>query len=157
MLHLYYLHTNGDLIHKNDIDGQAADIRESDFAIGLWFLDDLRRVDAWRILVESLAAGAHKDRVFDLATKWGCSNDDAYNYANYLDFILEMDGNDFCAKPSWFNNLLESPAGFGPTALEAISDLCKQLGYKPSKMWGKSFKDLLEEKHPDNQQFGVGA
>ena len=57
MLHLYYLHTNGDLIHKNDIDGQAADIRESDFATCLWFLDDLRRADAWRILVESLAAG----------------------------------------------------------------------------------------------------
>ena len=58
MKHIYYLHENGDLIHKGKIDGSiAADIRESPFARGLWFLDTDNREDAWSILVEALAGG----------------------------------------------------------------------------------------------------
>lgn len=155
--HIYYLHVNGDLIYKPNTDTQSADIRESDFAVALWFMDAGNRADAWRILVEATAAGANKDRIFGLATKWGCTNEDALNYANYLDLTLEMDGPDFCVKPSWFVNLEESEAGFGPTAIEAFADLATQLGYKPSKMWGNSFHDLVQEKSPDNKQFGAGA
>ena len=155
--HLYYLHTNGDLIHKPDTDTQAADIRESDFAVGLWFINTMNRADAWQLLVEALAAGANKDRVFSLATKWNCTNEDAQNYAQYAGFNLEKDGSDYCATPKWHVDLMTSPAGFGPTALDAIAALAKELGYKPSKMWGTSFAYLLEEKNPDNQQFGAGA
>ena len=43
-----------------------------------------------------------------------------------------------------FKNLQESIVGFGNNTLEAMADLCKKLGYKPNKMWGASFKDLLK-------------
>ena len=155
--HIYYLHTNGDLIHKPNTDTQAADIRESDFAVALWFLDTINRADAWKLLVEATAAGGNKDRIFGLATKWGCTNEDAHNYANYLGLTLDMDGNAFCVKPLWFINLAVSPAGFGPTAIEAFADLANQLDYKPSKMWGNNFHDLVQENSPDSKQHGAGA
>lgn len=35
----YYLHSNGALIYKPDHDGTVADIRDSNFARGLWPMD----------------------------------------------------------------------------------------------------------------------
>ncbi len=55
----YYLHTNGELIYKRDLDGTAADIRESTFARALWPMEPSDREGAWRILIEGLAAGAN--------------------------------------------------------------------------------------------------
>ncbi len=145
----YYLHTNGDLIYKNDVDGGGiADARESSFVRAVWPVYPELRACAWDILVESLAAGADKNRVFEIASKWGATNEDATNYAQALGFNLSMDGNQHCATRSDFVDLHNSPAGFGDTALEAISELAKELGYKPSKMWGASFKNLLSPK-PD--------
>jgi hypothetical protein len=37
--HVYYLHTNGELIHKNYTEGIEADFRESDFVKAFWVLD----------------------------------------------------------------------------------------------------------------------
>lgn len=140
----YYLHINGDLIYKRDLDGTAADIRESDFARGLWPMDPEDRAGAWRIVVEAGAAGASHERVRELAEKWSCDDDDATNYANHIGITLERDGNKMCAKRSDFDNLQESPAGFGDTSLEAMIDLAKQLGFTPSKMWGVGFADLVK-------------
>jgi len=141
----YYLHTNGELIFKREFGGETvAGIRESDFARGLWFFDPQDREGAWAILVEGLAAGANKDRVADLMGKWQCDNEDAKHFAERVGCLLSMDGDQYCATRTDFDNLQESPAGFGHTALEAMADLCKELGYKPSKMWGASFKDLLK-------------
>ena len=70
----YYLHQNGELIYKQDLDGIEADIRESPFAVALWPCNTSNRAHAWRILVEGLAAGAHKDRIMELAQKWECSH-----------------------------------------------------------------------------------
>ena len=139
----YYLHTNGDLIFKKAYDGTAADIRESDFARAMWPMDPSNRANAWQILVEGNAAGANKQRIAELAAKWYCDDTDATHYANYLDFKLFKDGNQWCAAPSDFINLQESPCGFGDTALDAMAALCTELGYKPSKMWGNSFPGLL--------------
>lgn len=144
----YYLHINGDLIYKREVDGTAADIRESDFARGLWPLDPQDRAGAWRICVEGLAAGATKERVMDLAKLWGCNESDAPNYANYLGGSISMDGDQWCATGPGFRDLQLDRAGFGKTPVEAFADLCKSLGYRPSKMWGHDFKSLLDSNKP---------
>ena len=160
--HLYYLHENGDLIHKRELDGSiAAGIRESPFARGLWFIDQNNREHAWNVLVEALAGGAKASRIQELAEFWGCNDSDAPNYAQRLGFLLGKDGSAWCATRGDFINLQESPAGFGNTALEAMAALAKELGYKPSKMWGNTFGSLLtagrDETDIENGQFGVGA
>lgn len=144
----YYLHVNGDMIYKRDMGETAADIRESDFARGLWPLDPQDRAGAWRICVEGLAAGARKERIMDLAKQWGCDEKDAPNYANYLGGNIAMDGDLWCATGPGFRDLQLDLAGFGPTPVEAFADLCKSLGYSPAKMWGHTFKSLLVDRKP---------
>lgn len=139
----YYLHENGDLIYKRELGGTAADIRESSFAKMLWPLDPTDRSGAWRMLVESLACGANKDRVMELAAKWGCDDQDGKMYARYLGAKLAMDGDHWCATRGDFVDLQTSPAGFGKTVIEAFAELCKALNFKPSKMWGATFADLV--------------
>jgi hypothetical protein len=145
----YYLHTNGDLIFKRDYDGVAADIRESDFARALWPVDASDREGAWTILIEALAAGATKQRISELAAKWHCSDEDAEIYADRVGARVFKDGAAWCATRKDFDNLQESPAGFGDTALEALAALAKELGYQPAKMWGASFKQLLRIERSD--------
>lgn len=140
----YYLHTNGDLIYKPDSEGQAADIRDSDFARGLWPMDPTDRAGAWGILVEAKAAGASPERVAELAARWGCTDEDGEVYAERIGAKIGRDGNAWCATRGDFQNLQESPAGFGHTVLEALSELAKDLGYQPSKMWGAHLPDLLK-------------
>lgn len=151
----YYLHINGSMIYKRELGGTAADIRESNFAIGLWPFDPSDRESTWRICIEGLAAGAKADRIKELATLWRCNDTDASTYAQRVGCDLYMDGNKWCAVDRHFINLQESPAGFGDTCLEAMADLCNALGYRPAKMWGATFADLLNKR--ENSQFGVGA
>jgi hypothetical protein len=140
----YYLHVNGDLIFKRETDGSVgADIRESDLARGLWPVYCKDRENAWSILVESLASGASKQRVSDLAEKWKCDDNDAATYADRVGCLLSKDGNAWCASRKDFVNIQESPVGFGETCLDAMAALCRDLGYKPSKMRGATFKHLL--------------
>ena len=140
----YYLHENGELLYKRDLEGTVADIRESDFAIMLWPMDLSDRAGAWRILVEALACDTKQERIFELAEKWKCDDADAEIYAKHVNANLFLDGNAWCATRSDFISLQESPAGFGDTALEALAGLCKELGFEPSKMWGKTFDGLLK-------------
>ena len=142
MIGWYYLHENGSLIYKADGDA-CGDIRESDFARGLWPMDPSDRAGAWRILVEAGAAGADKKRITELAEKWGCNDADAAHYAAHIGARLYLDGNAWCATRGDFENLQESPAGFGDSGLEALTALSRELGYKPSKMWGATFADLV--------------
>jgi hypothetical protein len=138
----FYLHTNNELIYKNDPDA-ITDIRESDFCKAAWSWNGSRGC-AWAILIEAGSIGANKDRIKELAQKWGCNNDDAKNYAEHqAGIILEMDASAFVAKRTDFVNLQESPCGFGESFLDAMSDLCKQLGYVGGKTWGNSFANLL--------------
>jgi hypothetical protein len=139
----YYLHQNGDLIFKKEMGGTAADIRESDFARGLWPVDPSDREGAWSILVEALASGANKQRIEELASKWKCNDEDAKVYAQRIGVKLQMDGDQWHATAPNHINLQESPNGFGHTCLSAMAGLAKELGYRPSKMWGASFKQLL--------------
>lgn len=144
----YYLHINGDMIYKREMGETAAGIRESNFARGLWPLDPQDRAGAWRICVEGLAAGASKERVIELAKKWGCDENDAQNYAKYLGGNIAMDGDHWSATGPGFRDLQLDHAGFGKTPVEAFADLCKKFGYRPSKMWGQTFQSLLSDHKP---------
>ncbi len=139
----YYLHTNGSLIYKRELGGTAADIRESNFAKAMWPFDPGDREGAWRIVVEALAAGADRERVFELAGHWKCDDADADVHAEHIGVALSMDGNQWCATGPGFKDLAVSNAGFGDTKLEAMADLCSTMGYRPSKMWGTSFAKML--------------
>lgn len=138
----YYLHENGSLIYKTG-DEAAADIRESDFARGMWPFNPIDRAGAWRIVVEAGAASANPERVSELATLWKCDDADAKHYAEHIGARLYMDGNAWCATRGDFENLQESPAGFGETARGALTELAKALDFKASKMWGATFADLM--------------
>lgn len=148
----YYLHINGSLIYKPDSEGVCADIRDSDFARSMWSIDPSDRENAWNILVEALSLGADKKRIDELAEKWRCDDEDAGYYADRLDITLEKDGNAWCAKPSGFVDLAESPAGFGDTCLEALAALCEEVGYSGGKMWNATFKDLCIGKKSDDEK-----
>ena len=144
----YYLHTNGDLIYKRALDDTTADMRESDFVRMFWPADHSDRETAWDLLIGALALGTNKDRVADLAHKWECDDRDAQVYAGRVGAILKIDGNSWCATRGDFRDLQQDPAGFGDTALEALAELSKTLGYKAQKMWGASFSDLLKMTQP---------
>lgn len=139
----YYLHTNHELIFKHDTPGQEADIRESDFAVGLWAWTGTKD-NCWSILVEGLAAGADLQRIKFLSDLWECDDKDAEMYAAFLGIVLGQDGNQKTAKLKTFENLQESHCGFGDNNLQAMADLCKSLGYKPGKMWNPSFQDIIK-------------
>lgn len=140
----YYLHTNGDLVYKRELGETAADLRESDFVKMFWRFDPLDRECAWNILIESLSLGAKIERVTELAQKWMCNNEDADRYATRVGCALSVDGNQYMATRTDFDNLQESPAGFGDTKLEAMADLCQALGaFRPQKTWGMTFRQLL--------------
>lgn len=141
----FYLHTNNELIYKPD-PGAIADIRESDFAIMAWAMNSKDRGNAWGILVEALSLGAKKDRVLELAHKWGCNDKDADVYAEKIGVKFIQEGNSLCAVTDSFINLQESPCGFGATKLEALGALCRALEYKSCKLgWGASFADLVKK------------
>lgn len=143
----YYLHQNGDLIYKRALDGTAADLRESDLVRAFWPVDPSDRLGAWTILVEAWVAGASGARIQELASKWGCTNDDAMVYAERVGICVQIDDpsrpDDWFAVLPSFVNIQESPSGWGPTALEAIAELAKEIGYTPQKTWGESFAQIV--------------
>jgi hypothetical protein len=102
-----------------------------------------QQVGAWNILVEGMALGAAAARVHELADKWACDDTDADNYANRLGIGLDHDGNQWCATGPYFENLQESPAGFGDTKLDAMAGLAKDMQIRAGKMWRTTFKDML--------------
>ncbi len=141
----YYLHTNGDLIYKRDLEGTAEDILKSDFSRAFWPFNPKDREGAWDILVESLAAGANQDRVFELAKKWGCDDTDADIYAERLGIEFIKDDNQWMAVRTSFIKIQEPFSGFGDSKLQAMADLAVSFGYKATKLWGLSFKDFCDQ------------
>lgn len=133
MKHYYYLHTNGDLIHKPafvvDSDSSYFD---SPFVKKVWTLDTEDRGTIWILLTEALALGANKERIKELQNKWGATNDDAMIFSERAGLVLKLDGNAWCAHFNDFVNLQESQAGFGDDCLEALADLSRQ-GLTPNK------------------------
>lgn len=141
----YYLHANGELIHKPGSYDES-DFRDSDMVVHYWRLDTGDRESAWTFLVEALSKQAtNVKRVLELAAKWGCNNEDAAIYAERIGLKLGMDGNQWCATKSDFTDLQASPAGFGNTALEAMGALARELGFKTTKLyWHHSFPAFIK-------------
>lgn len=144
----YYLHENGELIYRGGAYTNVADFRESDFVRAFWPVDPDDREKAWTLVVEALAAGADPERVRELADQWGCTDEDAQEYARRVNVVLRVDGDQWVATREDFANLMESPSGFGTRAYEAMAELAKALGYRPSKMWGPTFASLVSGTGP---------
>lgn len=119
----YYLHENGELIFKRE--GFEPEL--GNFVKRIWEFDTEKRFTAWIICIEALALGARKSRITELAEKWGLTDADAETFVEYSngEMKLFMDGNAWCAVFKDFVNMQESQAGFGSTALEALSELAK--------------------------------
>ena len=145
MKHWYYLHENNELIHKNDYEGIVGDFRESDLVHAFWSFDTEDRESAWDLLVEAGSLGANKERIKELAAKWGCDDNDAKVYCERIGVIAKMDGNMWCCHTEDFINLQESPCGFGETILDALIELCKELGFLRTKLgWHARFAELVK-------------
>jgi len=67
----YYLHTNGSLIFKRFTPED-----DSPFVKKVWRIDPADRETAYIVLLEALALGANKQRIKELAAKWGCTAED---------------------------------------------------------------------------------
>ncbi len=125
--HWYYLHTNGELIHKRTLPES-----DSPFVQKVWKLDLEDRMSAWILCVEALTLGAKRERIDELAAMWGIIDADAPNFVESTQSLdknalkLFRDGDAWCATFIDFKNIQESQCGFGETALEAFAELAKQ-------------------------------
>lgn len=143
----YYLHVNGSLIFKVGLGTTKEDIMYSDLALAMWPIDPADRMLTWNCLVEALAGGADYKRVMELAGKWGCTNDDAHQYAKRVGFRLA-----YCVgthREGWTASTTHPSdserfrIGFGNTALGAMADLAMKLGYRNDKSGCNAFPLLL--------------
>jgi len=98
MEHYYYLHINGDLIHKPYIvTTRDPDYFTSDFVKKVWVLDTEKRETAWMLVVEALAMGASRNRIAELEKKWGLTNEDAEIFAKRMKLKITRSGTFFQA------------------------------------------------------------
>jgi hypothetical protein len=77
----YYLHTNGDLIWRNAfvVDSDVTYF-DSDFVKRHWPINVKDRGTAYHLVYEALALGARIERVTELASKWGLTKEDSFEY-----------------------------------------------------------------------------
>jgi len=139
----FFLNKDGDLVYESYPE-KASALREDESVKMLWSYDPDDRGKSWSILVEAVAAGANVTEIKELAKKWNFDDNDATIYGERVGCLLKMEGNQWCATRLDFSDMMESPIGFGDTVLEAMAELCKELGYQPCKTWGNSFENLLK-------------
>ena len=121
----YYLHANGDLIHKSK-HCDISDFEESPFVKKWWIVDLEDRVDVYNMLIHASMLGIRKERLEGLIEHWGITNEDAPNYLKRMGLMYRMDGDSYCVHGNNFINLQESNAGFGDTLFEAICEFMKE-------------------------------
>lgn len=122
MVGFYYLHSSGDLIFKIFVP----EVEEGGFVRRVWTIDTEDRGTFHILLIEAAAMGARRDRIEELVSKWGITDEDCQIFAERAKLKLFKDGNTWCAGFSDFKNVQESQCGFGPTALDALIALCKE-------------------------------
>lgn len=132
MIAYYYLHTNGDLIHKPaSVVDSDPDYFDSDFVRRWWKVDLKGRESAYLVVLEAAAMGARKDRIAHLIQHWGMTDEDCLTFAQRIGLRLFRDGSQWCATYEDFTNLQESGVGFGERAIDALIALPKP-GLSPS-------------------------
>lgn len=138
----YYLTKQGDLIFTTQ--QQTESIQNDDNVIGLWYYNGLKHV-CWSILIEAAAAGAKAGRIEDLAVKWQLDDREALDYGMYLGLNCQEaeDGKKRVSKYD-FTTVQRDHYGEGRTYMGAFIDLCKKLGYSPSKTSEQTFQSLIE-------------
>ena len=120
-IHYYYLHTNGDLIHKRFRPDP------SDFVVKIWDIDITDRGNAWTLVIDAARLGARQSRIDELVEKWGLTNEDAEEYAKVVGFTIGKDGHQFFVhQTKGFVDIQESQTGFGDTVFNAFVDYAKQ-------------------------------
>ena len=118
--HWYYLHTNGDLIHKRYQPDP------SDFVRKIWPLNLQDRESPWIICIEAAALGAKPERIKHLAEHWKLTDEDAQVFVDRVGMNLRMDGDKWMAADNDFVNLQESQTGFGDTCFDALVEYARQ-------------------------------
>ncbi len=131
-------------IASND-SSAVIDLRDDKDVLMIWPREDSGREWAWRFLIEAMTCGADKNKIIQIAEKWKCDDADAEIYAERIGVVLTIDELLKMAATKSFTNIQDSPCGFGETYLEAMANLCAALGYKPQKMWGATFADLVNK------------
>lgn len=130
----YYLHTEGALIFKRFDEQRERDLIESPFVSCYWPFDSGNRAHAWQIVICATVAGVHPDRVRVLREMWGCAEEDADKFAEYLGITLGEDQGMMravrLATPMSDEKVI---VGSGKTKFEALVDLAKAVGWKPNK------------------------
>lgn len=121
----YYLHTNGDLIHKSK-HADVSDFEESTFVKKWWLIDLENRLDTYNMLIHASMLGIRNERFKELVSKWGITDEDAVKYCDRVGLTQKMDGNSFCVQGKDFINTQESNQGFGDTLFEAICEFMKE-------------------------------
>ena len=140
-----YLHQNGNLIYKRNLDNSTReDIQSSDFSRAVWPFDKSNRLDAWTILVEAGAVNADKARITELAQEWQCTDTDASVYAECVGIRLQHIANTWWALPSRQDSHY---AGYGESALDALIMLCREMHFKASKHSANTFEALLHREN----------
>ncbi len=120
----YYLHTNGDLIHKRK-HCDISDFEESSFVKKWWIINLDIRIDVYNMLIHASMLGINKQRLKELIKHWKITDEDAISYCEKTGLTYGMDGDAHCVHGDNFTNLQECNAGFGDTLFEAICEFMK--------------------------------
>ena len=124
----YYLHKNGDLIHKPaSVLNFDPGYFDSPFVLAHWGLDIHDRLTAYVFLIDADAMGAKKERIAELRSKWYMDECDLDEFLRASRFVVDREGDQWCAHGPDFINLMESNVGFGPTRWDALVELCKDV------------------------------
>jgi hypothetical protein len=144
----FYLRKDGTLVHTPDTKGLKGAILSMlvmPEIVTFWPHDLRDRGTAWRILVEATAGGADRDQIQTLATRAGCDDNDGLTYAKRIGCRISKEGMYWKATRADWVSREASPTGYGATVLDAMADLCKSLGYQPSKILQQDFSKLLTD------------
>jgi hypothetical protein len=142
----FYLRKDGTLVHTPDVQGIRGAILSMlvmPEILTFWPHDKRDRGTAWRILVEATAGGADRDQIQAMATRAGCDDNDGLTYAKRIGCKISKEGMYWKATRQDWVSREQSPTGYGATVLDAMADLCKSLGYQPSKILQQDFSKLL--------------
>ena len=153
----YYLHTGGNLIHKNPavVDADTPEIYfESDFVVKWWCLDLHDRIATLEFLIEAKNLGASKKRTDELCKSWLIHESEFLRYAiaNRIDLFIDFEQK-WVASPNSGKQIIET----GATAFEALCNYynrenrVKTISVEPN--WERVWAYFMHIKKTDREIF----